>query len=665
MKKLDPEKDGASLDIVNENLERLYDLFPEVFTEGGIDFDALREVLGDNIDDKQERYTFSWHGKSRARHIAQTPSTGTLLPCLEESTEWDSTRNIFIEGDNLEVLKLLQKSYHRQVKMIYIDPPYNTGKEFIYPDKYQENLSTYLKYTGQTDAEGFKLSPNAETSGRYHTNWLNMMYPRLRLARNLLRDDGVIVVSIDDNESYNLRHLLNEIFGEENFIASLVWEKSRKNDAKFFSVGHEYALVYAKSQYVLREENVKWREAKPGAAEIHAEYLKLRKVHGSDYASVESALRQWYKDLPSGHASKKLSRYKNVDSNGVWRDRDISWPSPGGPKYPVLHPKTGKPCKVPPNGWRFSTPKSMQAQIDEGLVVFREDHNAPPFRKAYLTGMDSDDIEDQTAGLQVMPSVLYKQAQVASKYIRRLFGRDVFDNPKDHEVLARWISYCTKPNDIVLDFFAGSGSTADAVLRLNAIDGGSRRCILVQLPEPIEDPEYKTIADITKARWRLAAQDILRDSKTQVHATKSCDATFDTGFKAFKLASSNIKTWDAEFNSLEKSLFDAVENIKTDRTQEDVLCELLLKYGLDLAIPVETRTIENKKVFLIGAGALVVCLDTDLTLDTIEGIAALKGELNPEVMRVVFRDIGFSDDVVKTNSVQILRQAGIDDVKSL
>lgn len=254
IERLDPTTDGSSTNILEENVETLKELFPEIVTEGKIDFDALRETLGDAVDDRPERYSFTWHGKSRARQIAQTPSTGTLLPCPEQSVDWDTTQNLFIEGDNLEVLKLLQKSYHRRVKMIYIDPPYNTGKEFIYPDKYQDNLGTYLRYTGQVDGEGFKLSSNAESSGRYHTNWLNMMYPRLRLARNLLSDDGVLFVTIDDHENANLRALLNEVFGEENFVTSIAWRKkvSPANDATWFSSDHDYVVVYARNKEVWR-----------------------------------------------------------------------------------------------------------------------------------------------------------------------------------------------------------------------------------------------------------------------------------------------------------------------------------------------------------------------------------------------------------------------------
>jgi len=472
IERLDPKTDGASANVVAENIEKLKDLFPEIVAEGKIDFDALRETLGDYIDDRPERYNFNWHGKSRARRIAQTPSSGTLRPCPEESVNWDTTQNIFIEGDNLEVLKLLQKSYHKRVKMIYIDPPYNTGNEFIYPDKYADNLETYLRYTGQIDDAGFKLTPNAETSGRYHTNWLNMMYPRLRLARNLLQRDGMILISIDDHEIDDLRLVCNEIFGEENFIAAMVWEKGRKNDAKLISVGHEYILIFARDLGLLRERKTIWREEKPGAKEIWEEYVALRRVHGGNDLLVENDLQKWFSSLPKSHPSKKWSRYKRVDANGPWRDRDISWPGGGGPRYDVPHPKTGQPCKVPERGWIYSSPDEMQRQIDLGIVEFRDDHTQPPFRKAHirpvLAEIEADaaeqsdsDTEEEEFATQVRGSYFYKQSQVAVKFLRSLLGSKAFDNPKDHFELARLFDYVTAsdPDAVMLDFFAGSGST--------------------------------------------------------------------------------------------------------------------------------------------------------------------------------------------------------------
>ncbi len=626
MERLDPKKDGASPDVVAENLERMRELFPEVFAEGKVDFEALRETLGEYVEDKQERYSFTWHGKGRARRIAQTPSTGTLLPCPEESVDWDTTQNLFIEGDNLEVLKLLQKSYHRRVKMIYIDPPYNTGKEFIYPDKYQDNLATYLRYTGQVDDGGFKISSNAESSGRYHTNWLNMMYPRLKLARNLLRDDGVIFVSIDDHEVQNLRHLMDEIFGPENFVDTIIWQKifTVKNSAQYFSAMHDYLVVYAR-------EKASWtRNLLPRSAELDESYTNPD-------------------NDPRGPWTTNAVQARNYYGQGLYEIR-----SPAGQVF------------TPPPGtyWRVSQEKFKNLD-DDGRIWWGKDGTSTPRIKKFLS----------EAKQGVVPSTLWlhtecgTNAEAKKDLLKRIqFQKPemVFETPKPVRLIQHMMRLGTDAGgeDIILDFFAGSGSTGDAVMQLNTDDGGNRRFILVQLPEKTEAPDYATIAEITKARLRAATEAIAEESKDSLPGLNEAERV-DLGFRVLKLASSNIKAWDADFDALDQALLNAVENIKNGRSEDDVLYELLLKYGLDLAIPIESRTVKGKKVYIIGAGALVVCLATGVTLDVVEGIAALKAELKPEVMRVVFRDAGFADDVVKTNTVQILKQAGIDDVKSL
>lgn len=393
--------------------------------------------------------------------------------------------NLIIHGDNLLALKALLPTYAGKVKCIYIDPPYNTGNEgWIYNDNVNSPMmQEWLKTNSPVDKEDLAR----------HDKWLCMMMPRLKLLREFLRDDGVIFISIDDNEVQHLRMLMDEIFGEENFIAQLVWEKGRKNDAKLFSVGHEYMLVYAYSREVLRSLNTVWREPKPGAKEIWEKYCELRELHGKDDLAIENALQEWYKDLPKKHPSKALSRYKHVDQWGPWRDRDISWPGGGGPRYDVIHPGTHKKCKVPERGWGFSE-ETLQKKINLGLVEFREDHTEPPFLKAHLRPVNEELDEDEDAilseeddddsliGMQVMPSVLYKQSQVAVKYLRKIMGKKSIDTtPKDFEVLSRLFSYCTSPEDIILDSFAGSGSTAHAVLVANQNDGGDRKFILVEM----------------------------------------------------------------------------------------------------------------------------------------------------------------------------------------
>jgi adenine-specific DNA-methyltransferase len=406
-----------------------------------------------------------------------------------ESTPKNSTGNRIIHGDNLEALKSLLPEFEGKIQIIAIDPPYNTGNDID-------------KKTGWTYNDAVNdpkiLSWLGKTVGKEdltrHDKWLCMIYPRLKLLQRLLARDGVILVSIDDNEMHNLRQIMDEIFGEQNFIAQLIWDKTRKNDAKLFSVGHEYMLVYAKSLSFLREKKTVWREEKPGAREIIQEWRRLTKIHGESYPEIEEALGQWYQSLPKNHPAKKLSRYRRVDKYGPWRDRDISWPGGGGPRYDVLHNKTGLPCTVPERGWIYATVEEMQKQINLGLVEFRLDHTEPPIRKAHLLPVpeemdelpddvenDEEEQDDENVGLQVMPTYIYKQAQSSVKILRQIFdGKKVFANPKDHEVLARLIRYVAPTDALILDSFAGSGTTAHAVLEANRLDSGNRRFILIE-----------------------------------------------------------------------------------------------------------------------------------------------------------------------------------------
>ena len=620
MEPLDKDTDGSSLNIVESNIEQLKALFPDIVSEGKINFEKLREALGDAMETQEERYNFSWNGKALAKRIAQTQSTGTLLPCKAESKHWDTTQNLFIEGDNLEVLKLLQKSYHKQVKMIYIDPPYNTGNEFIYPDNYQDNLDTYLQYTHQKDSEGRKFGTNADTSGRYHTNWLNMMYPRLKLARNLLRDDGVIFISIDDGEVANLRKLCDEVFGEENFVANIIWQKkyAASNDAKYLSDLHDHILLYCKTKNNWKPNLFKRPE------ELNAKY-----------ANPDNDPRgPWY----STNLSVKTYSAKN----------DYIITSPAGIKF----------SPPPSRCWVVSEDKYLELFTDN-RIWFGRDGTSRPYKKGFLS-----EVQDG-----VVPTTIWSHQDAghnigAKTEIRDLFSdtTNLFDTPKPTKLILRLLELATSPNEesIILDFFGGSGTTADAILRCNIADNGNRKFIMVQLPEPIKESQYKTISDICKERIRRAGEKILKDN-----TTKDGIDNLDIGFKVFKLDSSNIKPWDADFDNLEDTLLNIVDNIKEDRSEDDVLTEILLKYGLDLTVPIEERQVSGKTVYIIGFGALVVCLADAITLEVVEGIGHLKAELAPEVMRVVFKDSGFKDDVVKTNAIQILKQYGIDDVKSL
>lgn len=678
-----PEKfDLATMDASTENRAELLRLFPEAHTEGGkIDFDKLRLVLGEMIDAGRERYSLTWPGKAQCFKTIQAPSLATLRPAPNESVNWDTTENLIIEGDNLEVLKLLQKAYLGKIKMIYIDPPYNTGKDFIYPDNYGETLQTYLEYTGQVDSEGRKFGTNTETDGRFHSKWLNMMYPRLYLAQNLLKDDGVILISIDDAEVENLRRICSEIFGEENFIACMVWEKGRKNDAKLVSVGHEYLLIYARSLERLKELKTVWREEKPGAKEIWDEYIRLRAEYGDDDSKIEKELQSWFSSLPKNHPSKKWARYRRIDKNGPWRDDNISWPGGDGPRYDVIHPKTGKACQVPERGWVYATPETMQLRIAQGIVEFRDDHTEPPYRKSHIRPIsyeladevdDLDDDEDQSPddelATQVRGSYFYKQSQVSVKYLRKLMGAKLFDNPKDHEEIKRLIQYVLgdAKSEIVLDFFAGSGTTAESVMLLNRETKADHKFVLVQLPQALDERDksgkaalaagFKTIADLTRERVRRAIKKIGEEESAQLGFEG--DKKLDLGFRAYKLAESNFQNWEPgkadNTDSLGTQLTMYVNNIRDGRTESDILHELLLKSGFPLSTVVEKLSIAGKSVYSIGGGIFLVCLDKSLTLDVIRAMAEMKPS------RVVCLDAGFAgDDQLKVNAVQTFKAKGV------
>jgi adenine-specific DNA-methyltransferase len=649
--------DGKSMNIVAGNIYTIKKSFPEVFCEDKIDFERLQEVLGEYVEDKEERYSFNWKGKSKAIRIVQTPSTGTLRPAKEESKNFDTTENLYIEGDNLEVLKLLQKTYQSKVKMIYIDPPYNTGNDFVYPDDFRNNIKNYLKITGQVDEEGKKIGTNSDASGRYHTDWLNMIYPRLKLARNLLTDDGVIFVSIDEHELTNLRFILMEIFGEENWIADIVWQGGSKNDEQYFAISHEYILVFAKSRSNLSIKSGKWEEPKEGIQEIYDAYESIKRNYPFDYKKQTQALKSWYSSLENGNSSKDHAHYSWVDKRGIYFPDNLSGPRFGQYRYDVIHPITKKICKEPSRGWVYPE-KVMQQKIEEeDLIHFGEDETTVPCRKTYLKDHET----------KRPRSVIYKDGRAASSIVKNLFGQPkVFTNPKDHEVLGKFIELCTNESDIILDCFAGSSSTAHAIFELNLAKKEDLRFVLVQFPEPCDKNSeaykagYKNICEIGKERIRRAGEKILEENKD-----KEGIEDLDIGFKVFKLDSSNIKKWDADSDNLEINMDNMIDNFVPDRTEEDIVYEIMLKYGIDLTYPVEMRKIEDKKVFSIGFGALFICIDDDITLEVVEGIVKFKDELKPETTRIVFKDNGFKNDSVKTNAIQILRRNKIEEIMSI
>ena len=638
-------KDGESADIVSENIERLKELFPDAFGEGGVNFDVLRQLLGDEkvLDEGEEKFGLNWHGKKKARQIALTPSTGTLLPCPEESVDWDTTQNLFIEGDNLEVLKLLQKSYANKVKMIYIDPPYNTGKEFIYPDKFQENLDTYLKYTGQVDDEGMKFSSNTEGHGRYHSNWLCMMYPRLRLAKNLLRRDGVIFISIDDHEAANLQTICDEIFGLENFLGkiSVVSNLKGRSDDKYFATAHNYLLAYQRGEYFtfgvpLPEEYLEeYGEIDEDGKRFRVQGLRKR-GSGAKREDRPNMFYPFYVSKNDGsvslerteaHSQEVLPRLSD-GADGRWRwGRDTA--------SARLNELVGRPV-------------GKEKRWD----VFQIDY------------AESDDGEKR-----IKPKSIWMGSEFSNEAgtleVKDLLGKGIFDTPKPVGLVKYILEQAVQEDDIVLDFFAGSATTAHAVLEFNEETNNRVRYICVQLPEKCDEKSeayksgYKSISEIALKRI-TACSDVLGTEKE----------SFDRGVKVFQLSSSYITAWNPDQSDLEASLLSNQDHLVQGRTQQDVLYELLLKRGVDLAVPIESREVNGKTVYSIGYGVLFACLDESITKDQVEdigqGIIKWHRELAPSSdTHVFFRDSAFSDDVSKTNMAAILEQNGINHVRSL
>ncbi|MCG7983367.1 MAG: site-specific DNA-methyltransferase [Candidatus Thiodiazotropha lotti] len=661
MKRVQPEE-GESVDIVSENIERLKELFPESFSEEGVNFDVLRQLLGDAkvLDEGEEKYGLNWHGKKKARQIALTPSTGTLLPCAEESIDWDTTQNLFIEGDNLEVLKLLQKSYANKIKMIYIDPPYNTGKEFIYPDKFQENLDTYLKYTGQVDDEGIKFSSNTETTGRKHTNWLSMMMPRLRLSRNLLSIDGVIFVSIDNNEISNLLQLCNDVFGEENrlgIVANINNPKGRSDD-KYFATAHEYVVVYAKSKTnsVIHgfepEEKVTKRYNKEDKNGRKFREIDLRKTGDADKRSDRPDMYYYfYCDETGGNF--RVSKEKDSVADGLIEI------------VPKKDDGTDGRWR-----WGFETAKT---RLDELFPKFM------PSRKIW--GVFEKDFLEGRPPVKSTTAWTFKDVNSergSEQFIQLGFQKEVFPRPKPIGTLKRVLEIGTVPNDeaIVLDFFAGSCGLFQAAFELQSQGKRQLRIIGVQLPEKLDENNSEdraayqfciengfepNICSIAKERIRRAGTQIEEGGPV---------SQFDSGFKVLKLSHSNIQAWNPDRTDIEASLLANTEHLVEARSEQDILYELLLKRGVDLAVPMESRDVCGKSIYSIGYGVLFACLDESITKDQVEeigqGIVEWHRELAPSSdSHVFFRDSAFRDDVSKTNMAAILEQNGITHVRSL
>jgi adenine-specific DNA-methyltransferase len=647
--------DLRSASISDEKMAELMRLFPEIRTEDGkVDFERLKLALGESVDVGKERYAITWPGKADCFKTIQRPSLATLRPDRGGSVNFDETENMIIEGDNLEVLKLMQKSYLGKVKAIYIDPPYNTGNDFIYPDDFAESLQTYLEYTGQVDKQGKKFGTNTDTDGRYHSRWLNMMYPRLYLARNLLQPDGLIFMSINDVELKNALGLLNEIFGESNWLGTIVWKGATDNNPTRIAIEHEYIVCYARDAAV---GDAEWKNGSDTAKAAMLEvYTRLRDQSHNDVAYIQAEFRKFVRS--HGDSLTPLTHYNRIDERGPYTgSRKVHNPKPGGYIYDVVHPTTGKVCVPPVNGYRF--PKAtMDALIRDSRILFGDDETQIIQIKEYLA--------DYRGRLS---SVIALDSRAGANELEELFGdRKLFPHPKPAILLREILDFCVGPDDTVLDFFAGSGTTAQAVLEQNSQDQGNRKFVMVQLPEQVEpdSPAGKlglaTIADITRERVRRVIKRVVDANASQLALKAKMNPGL--GFRSFKLDESNFRPWNADVphdaETLKKQLELHVDHVRKGRTPDDLLVEILLKSGFPLTTVVENISLAKKTVHSVANGALYVCLEDKLTLDLIRAMADRKPE------RVVCLDQGFAGaDQLKANAVQIFKAKGVTSFKTV
>src|SRR5690554_662076 len=604
-----------SPDLSQDNIAKIRELFPGCVTETrdeatgelrlAVDFDQLRQELSDSIvEGPQERYRLDWPGKREALVSANKPCLKTLRPVWDESIDFDNADNLLIEGDNLEVLKALQESFLGQVKLIYIDPPYNTGRDFIYDDDYSKTTEEYFDASGQRSSEGSRLLANTEANGRFHSDWLSMLYPRLRLAKNLLADDGVVFISIDDNEVDNLRKLGNEVFGESNFIATIIWQKvyAPKNSAKWFSEDHDFILVFAKNK-----EN--WTpNALPRTEEMEA-------------------------------------RYKNPDNDprGPWKAENLTARNPyDAGIYPIVSP-SGRKIDGPPTGtyWRISKEKFSELDADNRIWWGKEGNNSPAVKK-FLSEVSSGRTP-QTLWFYADVGHTQDAKKTLLKYVPFENTENVLNSVKPVALLQRIVQLATKPDEhaIIMDFFSGSAPTAHAVLEQNRIDSGNRRFISVQIAEPLRTPEpgMKTIFDMGRVRLVNVISELQKDGGKS------------PGFRVLRLDTSNMKDIYYRPDQLSQGdLLDAVDNVKPDRTPEDLLFQVLVDWGVDLTLPIRRESLHGKTVFFVDDNALVACFDKGITEELVKELA------KHEPLRVVFRDNGFVSDAVKINVEQIFRQ---------
>lgn len=622
-----------SLDGVQRNIDLIGKLFPNAITEvkrdgkveHAIDFDVLRQELSDSIvEGREERYQFTWPDKKKAMLAANAPITATLRPVVADSVGKDGTsggfdsENLYIEGDNLEVLKLLQETYLGKVKMIYIDPPYNTGNDFVYEDDFAQSTEDYMGNSGQYDEEGNRMVTNTESNGRFHTDWLNMIYPRLKLAKDLLADDGLLIASIDDNEVKNTRNICDEIFGESNFVACVVWQKihSIKNDAKYFSENHEYAVIYAKS----------------------IDKIKINLLPRTEEMN---------------------NRYKNPDNDfrGPWQSGDLvaSGERSNG-HFIITSPKSGKNFDVPQGKHWVYSQQNLLKMVEDNQVWFGEDGNSFPRKKRFLS-----DVQDGRTPNTLWLAEEVGHNQTATREVKAIFDDNkFFDFPKPIAYIQQFVCIASNQNSIILDFFSGSATTAHAVMKLNAEDGGHRKFIMVQLPEKTDEKSeaykagYKNICEIGKERIRRAGRKIKED------AGLTAPADLDIGFRCLRLDESNMKpVYYTPEEISQQDMFSLVDNVKSDRTPEDLLFQVMLDLGVLLSSPIEVKEIAGKKVFNVADGFLLACFDHDVTEETVKAIAQMKPYY------AVFRDSSMANDSVATNFDQIFETYSPDTVRKV
>lgn len=662
-----------SLDGVERNIELIGKLFPNAITEvmrdgkveHAIDFDVLRQELSDSIvEGREERYQFTWPDKKKAMLAANAPITATLRPVAADSVGKDGTpggfdsENLYIEGDNLEVLKLLQETYLGKVKMIYIDPPYNTGNDFVYEDDFAQSAAEYMDNSGQYDEEGNRLVTNTESNGRFHTDWLNMIYPRLRIAKDLLADDGAVFISLDDNEIKNLLKICDEVFGEDNFVDCITWNKRvPKNDNNGIGNIHEYIVVYVKDATYKRQFTMQ----KDGLDEISA-LLSDCKAKKVPIPEAEAKLKEFYKERGF---DRGITLYNCLDENyEPWGKINMSWPNADtfGPRYDVIHPGTHKPTKVPDRGWRwtkttFDSVVNYDTAIERydgswvcGGIWFAKDENTQPSSIKYL----------RDVGRMLLRSIISLKSDGGIEVEKIFEGKSYFPYPKPVSLIEVLINSIEEKEGIFLDFFAGSSTTAHAIMKLNCEDNGHRKFIMVQLPEKTDKKSeaykagYKNICEIGKERIRRAGRKIKED------AGLTAPADLDIGFRCLRLDESNMKpVYYAPEKTQQQDLFSLVDNMKEDRTPEDLLFQVMLDLGVLLSSPIEVKEIAGKKVFNVADGFLLACFDHDVTEETVKAIAQMKPYY------AVFRDSSMANDSVATNFEQVFETYSSDTVRKV